>query len=191
ENDTLRIGVFGDKPPFGFVNQDGENEGFDVYIANRFAEDLLGDASKAEFIVVEAASRVEYLESNRVDLIMANFTVTDERKEAVDFATPYMKVGLGVVSPNDELITDISELEGQKLIVNRGTTAELYFKENHPEIELVAFDENTEAFNALKDGRGVALAHDNTLLFAWANENPEFSVGITALGNEDVIAPAV
>lgn len=191
ENDTLRIGVFGDKPPFGFVNQDGENEGFDVYIANRFAEDLLGDASKVEFIVVEAASRVEYLESNRVDIIMANFTVTDEREEAVDFATPYMKVGLGIVSPNDELITDISELEGQKLIVNRGTTAELYFKENYPEIELLAFDENTEAFNALKDGRGVALAHDNTLLFAWANENPEFSVGITALGNEDVIAPAV
>lgn len=191
ENDTVRIGVFGDKPPFGFVNQDGENEGFDVYIANRFAEDLLGDASKAEFILVEAASRVEYLESDRVDIILANFTVTDERKEAVDFATPYMKVGLGIVSPDGELITDVTELEGQKLIVNKGTTAELYFTENHPEIELVAFDQNTEAFNALKDGRGAALAHDNTLLFAWANENPGFSVGVTALGNEDVIAPAV
>lgn len=191
ENDTIRIGVFGDKPPFGFINQDGENEGFDVYIANRFAEDLLGDASKAEFIVVEAASRVEYLESDRVDIILANFTVTDERKEAVDFATPYMKVGLGVVSPDGELITDVSELEGQKLIVNRGTTAELYFNENYPEIELVSFDQNTEAFNALKDGRGAALAHDNTMLFAWANENPGFSVGITAIGNEDVIAPAV
>ncbi|HHU18894.1 MAG TPA: transporter substrate-binding domain-containing protein [Bacilli bacterium] len=191
ENDSIRIGVFGDKPPFGFVNQDGENEGFDVFIANRFAEDLLGDASKVEFIVVEAASRVEYLESDRVDIILANFTVTDERKEAVDFATPYMKVGLGIVSPDGELITDVSELEGQKVIVNRGTTAELYFIENHPEIELVAFDQNTEAFNALKDGRGAALAHDNTLLFAWANENPGFSVGITSLGNEDVIAPAV
>lgn len=53
------------------------------------------------------------------------------------------------------------------------------------------YDQNTESFLALKDGRGVALAHDNLLVFAWAKENPGFEVGITKMGNEDVIAPAV
>lgn len=187
----IKIGVFSDKPPFGFIDENGDNQGFDVYIAKQFAKDLLGDENAVEFVLVEAASRVEYLETGKVDIILANFTVTDERKEKVDFANPYMKVSLGVVSKDGSLITDVSELEGKKLIVNKGTTAETFFTENYPNIELLKFDQNTEAFNALKDGRGDALAHDNTLLFAWALENEGYTTGIEALGSLDYIAPAV
>ena len=97
---TIKIGVFSDKAPFGYVDSDGKNQGFDVYVAKRFAKDLLGDESKVEFVLVDAASRVAYLESKKVDIIMANFTVTDERKQKVDFTNPYMKVSLGIVSPD-------------------------------------------------------------------------------------------
>ncbi len=191
QNGKIRIGVFSDKPPFGFVDSNGKNQGFDVFIAKRFAKDLLGDENKVEFVLVEAASRVEYLQSDKVDIIMANFTVTDERKQKVDFANPYMKVALGVVSPEGTPITDVSQLKGKKLIVNKGTTAETYFTKNYPNIELLKYDQNTEAFQALKDGRGAALAHDNTLLFAWARENKGFTVGVKTLGSQDTIAPAV
>lgn len=187
----IRIGVFSDKPPFGFVDSDGKSQGFDVYLAKRFAKDLLGDENKVEFVLVEAASRVEYLESGKVDIILANFTVTDERKEKVDFANPYMKVALGVASPDGSTITDVDQLKGKKLIVNKGTTAETFFTENYPQIELVKYDQNTEAFQALKDGRGDAIAHDNTLLFAWTRENKGFTTGIDSLGSLDTIAPAV
>lgn len=188
---TIRIGVFSDKPPFGFVDANGKNQGFDVFIAKRFAKDLLGDESKVEFVLVEAASRVEFLQANKVDIILANFTVTDERKQKVDFANPYMKVALGVVSPSGQPIKSVDDLKGKKLIVNKGTTAETYFTKNHPDIELLKYDQNTEAFEALKDKRGAALAHDNTLLFAWAKENNGYSVGIPTLGSLDTIAPAV
>ncbi len=191
QNGKIRIGVFSDKPPFGYVDAQGKNQGFDVYIAKRFAKDLLGDENKVQFVLVEAASRVEYLQSDKVDLIMANFTVTDERKQKVDFANPYMKVALGVVSPDGSPITDVSQLKGKKLIVNKGTTAETYFTKNYPDIELLKYDQNTEAFQALKDGRGAALAHDNTLLFAWARETKGYTVGVTSLGDQDTIAPAV
>jgi polar amino acid transport system substrate-binding protein len=187
----IKIGVFSDKPPFGFVDANGKNQGYDVYIAKRFAKDLLGDESKVEFVLVEAASRVEFLQANKVDIILANFTVTDERKQKVDFANPYMKVALGVVSPNGTPITSVEQLKGKKLIVNKGTTAETFFTKNYPDIELLKYDQNTEAFEALKDKRGVALAHDNTLLFAWARENAGFNVGIASLGSLDTIAPAV
>lgn len=188
---TIRIGVFSDKPPFGYVDENGQNQGYDVYLAKRLAKDLLGDESKVEFVLVEAASRVEYLQSGKVDVILANFTVTPERAEAVDFCDPYMKVALGVVSPNGAPVTDMSQLKGKKVIVNKGTTAETYLTQNYPDIELLKFDQNTEAFNALKDSRGDALAHDNTLLFAWVRENPGFTVSITSMGNIDTIAPAV
>ena len=186
----LIIGVFGDKPPFGFINELGQNVGFDVYVAKRLGQELLGSEEGIKFMLVEAANRAEFLRSNKVDIMMANYTKTKERENQVDFATPYMKVALGVVSQGGNII-DVSQLAGKVLIVNKGTTADFYFSKNHPEIKLLKFEQNTETFAALKDGRGDALAHDNTLLFAWAKENPTFSVGIKKLGQDDVIAPAV
>ena len=93
----VRIGVFSDKPPFGYVDSKGESQGFDVEIGRYIAKDLLGDENKAKFVLVEAANRVEYLRAGKVDIILANFTVTPERAKAVDYAKPYMKVALGVV----------------------------------------------------------------------------------------------
>lgn len=187
---VIKIGVFGDKPPFGFVNEKGANDGFDVYIARRIAKDLLGDENKVEFVLTEAASRVEFLRSNKVDIIMANFTKTPEREAVVDYAKPYMKVSLGIVSP-DGAIKSLDDLKGKKLIVNKGTTADSFFTKNHPDIELLKYEQNTEAFLALKDKRGDALAHDNTLVMAWAMENAGFAVGVPTLGEQEVIAPAV
>lgn len=187
----VKIGVFSDKNPFGYVNENGEVSGYDVYFAKRIAKDLLGSEDKIEYVFVEAANRVEYLKSGKVDIILANFTVTDERKEQVDFALPYMKVALGVVSPEANIIKNIEDLKDKKLIIVKGTTAEPYFTKNHPEIELVKFDEYQEAYDALLDGRGDAFSTDNTEVLAWARQNKGFAVGIETLGDLDTIAPAV
>lgn len=191
KKDKVVIGVFGDKPPFGYVDENGNSVGYDVYLAHQIAEDLLGDENKVVFVLLEAANRIEYLKSNKVDIVLANFTVTEERKEEVDFAEPYMKVALGVVAPDNTTITSVDDLKGKKLIVNKGTTAELYFTENYPDVELISYEQNTEAFQALQDGRGDALAHDNTLLFAWSYENAGYKMIESNLGSADVIAPAV
>lgn len=191
KNGVVRIGVFSDKPPFGYLDAQGKNQGFDVEIAQHVAKDLLGDENKVEFVLTEAANRVEYLKANKVDIIFANFTVTPERKEVVDFAKPYLKVALGVVSPKTHPITDVAQLKDKTLLVNKGTTADSFFTKTHPEIKLQKYEQNTETFDALKDGRGAALAHDNLLVLAWAKENPNYTVGITNLGEQDLIAPAV
>ena len=187
----IRIGVFSDKNPFGYVDENGKVQGYDIYFAKRIAKDLLGSEDAVEFVYVEAASRVEYLQSGKVDITLANFTVTEERSEKVDFALPYMKVALGVVSPDDALITSADELNGKTLIVAKGTTAEAYFSENYPEVNLLKFDQYADAYNALLDGRGDALSTDNTEVLAWALQNDGFSVGIDSIGNQDTIAPAV
>ena len=191
KNGVVRIGVFSDKPPFGYLDEKGQNQGFDVEIAKHVAKDLLGDENKVEFVLTEAANRVEYLKANKVDIIFANFTVTPERKEVVDYAKPYLKVALGVVSPKDAPITDIAQLKDKVLLVNKGTTADSFFSKQHKEIKLQKYEQNTETFDALKDKRGIALAHDNLLVLAWAKENPDYTVGITSLGEQELIAPAV
>lgn len=187
----IKIGVFSDKNPFGYVDENGKVQGYDVYFAKRIAKDLLGSEDAVDFVYVEAASRVEYLKSAKVDITLANFTVTDERKEQVDFALPYMKVTLGIVSPQKTEITDVNQLKGKKLIVVKGTTAETYFSKNYPDVTLVKFDEYQEAYDALLDGRGDAFSTDNTEVLAWAKQNKGFVVGVESLGDIDTIAPAV
>ena len=187
----IKIGVFSDKNPFGYVDENGKVQGYDVYFAKRIAKDLLGSEDAVDFVYVEAASRVEYLKSAKVDITLANFTLTDERKEQVDFALPYMKVALGIVSPQKAKITDVNQLKGKKLIIVKGTTAETYFSKNYPDVTLVKFDEYQEAYDALLDGRGDAFSTDNTEVLAWAKQNKGFVVGVESLGDIDTIAPAV
>lgn len=184
----ITIGVFSDKNPFGYVDNNGEFQGYDVYFAKRIAEDL---GVELELTPVEAASRVEFLETAKVDIILANFTVTDERKEKVDFALPYMKVALGVVSPDSAVITDVEQLNGKTLIVVKGTTAESFFTANYPDVKLQKYDEYNEAYSSLQDGRGDAFSTDNTEVLAWSMNNPGFTVGVESLGSTDAIAPAV
>lgn len=182
------IGVFSDKAPFGYVDEYGKYQGYDVYFAERIAKDL---GVAVEYVSTDPASRVEYVATGKVDIILANFTVTEDRARQVDFALPYMKVMLGVVSPENALITSVDQLADKNLIVVKGTTAETYFAKNHPEVKLQKYDEYADAYNALIDGRGDAFSTDNTEVLAWALVNPGYAVGIDALGNMDTIAPAV
>lgn len=68
---------------------------------------------------------------------------------------------------------------------------ETYFEKNYPKVNLLKYDQYSEAYQALLDGRGDALSTDNTEVLAWALENKGYEVGITSLGDTDTIAPAV
>ena len=189
EDGTINIGVFSDKNPFGYVDENGEYQGYDVYFANRIGKDL---GVKVNFVSTEAANRIEYLQTGKVDIILANFTVTAERKEEVDFALPYMNVALGVVSPNSNVIKSLDNWNSEdQIIVISGTTAETFLIENYPDIPLQKYDSYATAKNALENGNGVAWANDNTEVIAFALQNEGYTVGISELGSKDTIAPAV
>ena len=189
ESGKINIGVFSDKNPFGYVDENGKYQGYDVYFAERIGQDL---GVEINYVSTEAASRVEYLETGKVDIVLANFTVTEERAQKVDFALPYMNVALGVVSPESNVITDLSQIgPDDQVIVISGTTAETYLEKNYPDIKLQKFDTYATAKTSFENGTGVAWANDNTEVIAYAIENPGFVVGIPSLGSQDTIAPAV
>ncbi|MBR3402949.1 MAG: transporter substrate-binding domain-containing protein [Parasporobacterium sp.] len=189
ESGTINIGVFSDKSPFGYVDEYGEYQGYDVYFAQRLAQDL---GVEINYISTEAANRIEYLQTGKVDVILANFTVTEERAQEVDFALPYMNVALGIVSHDDRVIRDLSEIGADdRIIVISGTTAETYLVKNYPDILLQKFDTYAAAKSAFENGTGVCWANDNTEVIAFAIENEGYTVGIESLGSADTIAPAV
>ena len=189
ESGTINIGVFSDKNPFGYVDENGDYQGYDVYFAERLGEDLGVDVN---FVSTEAANRIEYLQTGKVDVILANFTVTDERAEEVDFALSYMNVALGVVSRDDNVIESLDNWNpDDSIIVISGTTAETYLVENYPDIQLQKFDSYATAKEAFENGTSVAWANDNTEVIAFALQNDGYTVGIPSLGSNDTIAPAV
>ena len=122
---VIKIAVYSDKKPFCYIDKYGNYQGYDVYFANRIAKDL---NVTPEFVSVTASTRLSVLNSGKADIILANMTRTADRIELADFALPYMKVSLGVVSREGDLIRHIEELSGRTVLVNKGTTAQDYFK---------------------------------------------------------------
>lgn len=184
----ILIGVYDDKFPFGYIDENGDRRGYDIYFAKRIGRDL---GVEIEWVPVAPSERVSCLLEGRADIVLASFTVTPQRAAQVDFALPYMKVTLAVISPNDDIITDMVELHGRTLIVCRGTTAEAWVEAVHPEIDLLKFDEWPDAWDALQTGKGVALCGDNADVFAWALAHEGFTVGIPSIGRLSTIAPGV
>ena len=187
EEKTLTMATNVAFPPYEFYENE-QPAGIDVDIATAICEKL---GYKLDIMDIEFGAILGAVSSGKADFTMAGLTVTDERKEKVDFAKPYMKVALGVVSPENAEITDVSQLKGKTLIIAKGTTAESYFEKNEPDVKLQKYDQYADAYNALLDGRGDAFSTDNTEVLAWAKTNKGFKVGITKLGDEDTIAPAV
>lgn len=184
---VLRVAVFGDLPPYGWVDDHGIRRGYDLRLARKMAKDL---GVKVKFTQVNANNRVDTLNSNKADIVLANFTVTPERKQVVDFARPYMKVSVGVISPKSAPLKSEAALKGKSIIVNKGTTAENYFTARGG-VNLLKFDSKTQQFNALKNKRAEALADDNSYLYAWVKRNPTYTVGIKNIGPNQYISPAV
>jgi len=189
--DKLVVGVFSDKPPFGFVNEKGDYVGFDTDLGRRFAKDLLGDEKKIEFVVVEPASRIPFLQSDKVDLILANMTVTPERAQVVDFTHPNLRVAVQALVPDNSAVKNLDDLASKTVIVTTGTTADIWLTKHHPDWKLLKFEKNSESLQALANGRGDAYAQDNLVLFGWAKQNPGYRLLPQKLGEEAPIAPAV
>ena len=189
DSGKITIGVFSDKSPFGYVDENGTYQGYDIELANRLGQDLGVDV---ELVSTEAANRVEYLQTGKVDVILANFTVTPERAEAVDFADPYMNVALGVVSHKDKVVTDLDQIGDRTVIVISGTTAETYLTEHNKDLKLEKYDTYAAAKTAFENNPDAVWTNDNTEVIAFANQaGPEYVVGIEQLGDTDTIAPAV
>lgn len=187
EAGSIRLGVFSDKSPFGYVDAEGEYAGYDIYYGERIAHDLGVDI---EWVPVEAASRVEFLETGKVDVILANFTVTPDRAEKVDFANPYMKVALGAASPKDSPVAE-DQLGESRILVVKGTTADTWVDENLPDADVQEFEQYSQLTNALADVRGDVWITDNTEALAYTAQNSDFVTSITSFGSQDTIAPAV
>lgn len=176
ERGKFIVGVKVDYPPIGFLNERGENEGFEIDLVRRIAEAAFGDEDAVEFVPVTASNRIPYLTSNKIDFIAATMGITEERKKEVDFSMPTFTSGVMTLVPKDSSIEDISELEGEEVITIKGSTGSIYLDEEYPNIEQIKMDTTADAVRALKDNRALAFFGDAVLQYDIAKENPDLKL---------------
>lgn len=174
ERGKIIAGVRYDARPFGFVDEDEQVKGFDIDLCREIAYRVLGDRNAIEFKQVTSSNRIFSITSGSVDFSAATMTITPKRDKIIDFSVPYYIAGQAVMVPKSSPVKSISDLAGKKIIVSLGSTSEMNIRQMFPSAEILGFRTYTDAFSALRTGRGDALTTDDTIIYGFISENPEF-----------------
>ena len=152
---VLTVGTNAEFPPFEYVGDDGEPDGFDMALIKAFGEKL---GVKVEVENMEFDSLVASIGS-KIDVAIAGMTVTDERKNMVDFSDPYYEAVQYVIVPADSTIASASDLEGKTIGVQLGTTGD-FIVEDIPDATASQYNKGVDAVNDLINGRVDAVIID-------------------------------
>lgn len=178
EAGTIRIGTKFDQPGFGLVGLEGEPEGFDVEIAKIIAGELGIGEDGIEWREARSEVREEILERDEVDIVVATYTINDERKERIDFAGPYYVAGQHIMVPADEeSITGPESFEsGEHTVCTvQGSTPSENIRPYLADEgrQLVLFDVYSRCVEALDAGDVDAVTTDNVILLGFIAEDPD------------------
>jgi len=164
-SDTIRIGIKFDQPGLGFKNGD-QYTGFDVDVAKYVANELGFPEDKIEWVSAPSANRETMLQNGQVDMIFATYSITDTRKQVVDFAGPYFVAGQDLLVPKDNTdITGPESLNGKNLCSVTGSTSAQRVKDEHAQgVNLLEQPGYAECVTAMEGGQIDAVTTDDIIL---------------------------
>ncbi|MBB3809005.1 polar amino acid transport system substrate-binding protein [Pseudochelatococcus contaminans] len=158
---VLRVAAFDSNPPFGYVDEKSRQiVGLDVDYAKAFADKL---GVKLELRPTNPANRVPLLTSGNVDLVLANFTITDERAKQVDFSVPYFSSGQQFLAKKG-VLSSPDQLNSLRIGADKGTVNEIVLRRDFPGATIVSYDDTPFAFTALRNGNVQAITQDGPKL---------------------------
>ncbi|MFI1705667.1 glutamate ABC transporter substrate-binding protein [Streptomyces griseoruber] len=186
---TIKIGIKYDQPGLGLKKPDGTFAGFDVDVATYVAKQLGYDADKIEFVETKSADRENALARGDVKFIAATYSITDERKQKVDFAGPYLLAHQDLLIKTDSTIAKGTDLNGKKLCsVTGSTSAQNVQKTIAPDAKLKEVSSYSECIAALQNGAVDAVTTDDSILAGFASQDQykgKFKLAGLKLSNEN------
>ncbi|GIG54221.1 glutamate ABC transporter substrate-binding protein [Demequina activiva] len=178
EAGSITIGTKFDQPLFGLLAPSGVPEGFDVEIGTIIASELGIDEDGIEWVETVSANREPFIQDGTVDIVVATYTINDDRKELISFAGPYYNAGqaLMTLSGNTD-ITGPDDLAGMNVCSVTGSTPAQNISDNYPDAELSLFDAYTDCLEPLRNGQVDVVTTDNVILAGYvADSDGEFEV---------------
>ncbi|WP_058486693.1 transporter substrate-binding domain-containing protein [Defluviitalea phaphyphila] len=175
---VLKVGVKVDVPNFGYKNPEtGEIEGFEVDIAKAIAKKILGDENKIELQAVTAKTRGPLLDSGEVDMVVATFTITEERKKSYNFSESYYTDAVGLLVKKDSGIKSFKDLDGKTIGVAQSATSKTALQEEADKlgitVEFAEFASYPEINAALTSGRVDCFSVDGSILSGYVSDSTE------------------
>lgn len=187
--DTIRdrgqlvVAIKANTPPLGFAGEDGVLQGLEVDIARQLALVLLGDPAAITLVPVSNTDRVPALLEDRVDLVVARLSVTEQRARLVDFSRPYYYDGTALIT-RDPQLQGFTEVGTQPVAVLTGSDTIDDLRWHLPQAQLIGVDSYQEAYERLEAGEAIAFGADASLLTGWALQHPEYRLLPTLLSAE-------
>lgn len=172
------VGVTTEAPPFGFINEKGEIDGFDIDVAKLIAKATFGDASKIELFRQGFAARWPNVQNGTVDFGIQVTTIYPDRARQVAFTRPYVDSGIVMVVKKDSPIKAIADLNAPANTVAHLTAPvqEERGKRLYPRAQFVTFDSIAAQFNAVKLGRATAAQLDAPVAWWYAKDHPDIRI---------------
>ncbi|MFF7045572.1 glutamate ABC transporter substrate-binding protein [Streptomyces massasporeus] len=186
---TIKIGIKYDQPGLGLKEPDGSFSGFDVDVATYVAKELGYKPDQIEWVETKSADRENALSRGDVKLIAATYSITDERKQKVDFAGPYLLAHQDLLVKKDSDITKATDLNDKKLCSVAGSTSAQNVKKDFaPKAQLDQRGGYSECLSALQSGAVDALTTDDSILAGYAAQEQykgQFKLAGLKLSNEN------
>jgi polar amino acid transport system substrate-binding protein len=166
--ETLKIGTEGAYPPFNNLTADGKLEGFDIDIAKALCEEM---KVTCEFVTQDWDGIIPALQAGKFDAIIASMSITDERKQKVDFTNKYYNTPSALAGPKDSDIREVTKegLAGKTIGVATSTTHYNYAEKTFTDSEIKGYPSSPEAQLDLANGRVDAIEDDIVVLSDWLN----------------------
>lgn len=180
----IRIGTREDNVPFGLKNPaTSKFEGFDVEVGREIAKAIFGADANAdpdkfiEYVPVVSATRIPTLQDNKADVIIATFTINEERLKQIDFSSVYFRTGQKILVKKDNTtITKVADLNGKTVCSARGSTSEKNVAAAAKEAKLLLLDTYPPCLLALQQGQADAVSTDETILFGLVKQDPNTKI---------------
>lgn len=166
------IGVKCDAPPFGYINVQGKNAGFDVEIAKWFARFAFGKANRVAYTCAPTPTREPLLTTGRADLVISTFTYTRDRDTRIDFSRAYYRATGRLLVRNNSTINSLSDLAGKTVATTTSSIYDRWIRRCFGRTDLITTDSLTNALIAFNQGRADTVMWDDTVLAVNAGADP-------------------
>jgi glutamate transport system substrate-binding protein len=185
----IKIGIKFDQPGLGLKQPDGSYAGFDVDVATYVAKQLGYKPDQIEWVETKSADRENALARGDVKFIAATYSITDERKQKVDFAGPYLLAHQDLLVKANSNIAKGTDLNGKKLCSVTGSTSAQNIKDTiAPKANLREYSGYSECIAGLQSGAVDAVTTDDSILAGFAAQDKykgQFKLAGLKLSNEN------
>lgn len=188
-NQKIRIATETSFKPFSYLDTNGNPIGFEIDLANALCTQM---KAECEIVAQDWDSLIPNLNANKFDAIMSGMSVTEERKQVVDFSEPYFNNTLVLVAKKGSNV-GLKDVDGKNVAVQQATVSGDYLAKNHPKAVIKSYDKQDNAYLDLSAGRVDFMLSDIVPMLDWlkTDNGQAFEVKGEPIDIQDTIAIAI